>query len=147
MCSRPDITKQERRQIQRRDEMFQQNHPHRFRAKYHQKAACTKLSSQGSIVTDPNDHLKCWADHFSSLGQSQCSSNESLKDTISEHASESISCCDNILESEIDVEEVKFAIRRLKRNRAGGADNISPEHLKFSLQNLALSHLQSYLPA
>ena len=55
--------KQERRQIQRTDEMFQQNHPHRFLAKYHQKAACTKLSSQGSIVTDPNYLLKCWADH------------------------------------------------------------------------------------
>ena len=127
--------RQERRQIQRRDELFQQNHPSRFRHQHRQKAACTKLFSQGSLITDTKDRLKCWADHFSPLGQSQCSSNEFLRkshQSISELASESIHSCDNILDSEIDVEEVDFAIQHLKRNRAGGIDNVSPEHLKFS---------------
>ena len=81
------------------------------------------------------DLLKCWVDHFSSLGQSECSSNEFLRKSqhlVGELASESLGSCDNILDSEIDEEEVEFAIRRLRRNRAGGADNVSPEHLKFS---------------
>ena len=115
--------------------MLRQNHPSRFRANHHQKAACTKLYSQGSLITDTNDLLKCWVNHFSSLGQSESSSNKHLRtsqDLIKELSSESLSYGDNILESEIGVEEVEFAIRRLKKNRAGGADNVSPEHLKFS---------------
>ena len=42
----------------------------------------------------------------------------------SDLASESISKCENILESAIDVEEVEF-----EKNRASGADNVPPEHL------------------
>ena len=52
-------------------------------------------------------------------------------DRINDLASKSICNCDNILDPEIDVEGVEFAICCLKRNRAGGADNVSPEHLKF----------------
>ena len=39
--------RQERRQIQCRDDLFQQNHPSHFRHQHQQKAACTKLFSQG----------------------------------------------------------------------------------------------------
>ena len=127
--------REERIHIQRRDKMFQQNHPNRFRNQHHQKTACNKLFSQDSLITDTNSLLKCWADHFSSLGQSQCSSNDFLRESqllINDLASDSLNSCDNILYSEIDDEEVEFAINRLKRNRAGGADNVSPEHLKFS---------------
>ena len=127
--------KQEHKHIQRRDEMFWHNHPNRFKNQYHQKAACIKLFSQGCLITNTNELLKCWVDHFSSLGQSECSSNEFLRKSqhlVGELASESLGSCDNILDSEIDEEEVEFAIRRLKRNHAGGADNVSPEHLKFS---------------
>ena len=127
--------REERKQIQQRDKMFQQNHPKRFHNQHQRKAACNKLFSQDSLITDTDSLLKCWADHFSSLGQSQSHSNDSLKKSqlfINDLASESLSSCDNILYSEIDEEEVDFAIRRLKKNRAGGADNISPEHLKFS---------------
>ena len=81
------------------------------------------------MITDTNDILKCWVNHFSSLGQSETSISEDL---IKELSSRSLSYGENILESEIGIEEVEFAIRRLKKNRAGGADNISPEHLKFS---------------
>ena len=70
---------QEHKQIQRRDELFRQNHPYRFRNQCHQKAACTNLFSQGCLITDTKGLLKCWADHFSSLGQSKCSSNEFLR--------------------------------------------------------------------
>ena len=50
-----------------------------------------KLFSQGSLITNTKDRLRCWADHFSSLSQSQCSSNEFLRksqQSISELASE-----------------------------------------------------------
>ena len=146
--------KQERKHIQHRDEMFRHNHPNRFKKQYHQKAACTKLFSQGCLITNTNNLLKCWVDHFSSLGQSECFSNEFLRKSQhleGELASESLGSCDNILDSEIDEDEVDFAIRHLKRNRAGGADNVSPEHLKFSgpVFRKWLCHIYNciYLPA
>ena len=40
--------------------------------------------------------------------------------------------------------EVEYAIRRLKRNRAGGPDLISPEHLKFSGPDLRIWLFQIY---
>ena len=51
---------------------------------------------------------------------------------ISDFALESPRSCYNILNSHINNEEVESDIRHLKRNQAGGADNVSPEHLKFS---------------
>ena len=85
------------------------------------------------MITDTDSLLKCSADHFSSLCQSQCHSNDFLRKTqINDIASESLSSCDNILYSEIDEEEVDFTIHHLKKNRAGGVDSISSEHLKFS---------------
>jgi hypothetical protein len=87
--------------------MFKHNHPRRFHAKHCQKAACTKLYSQGSVVTNMEDLLECWVGHFSSLGQSECSSNDFLQasqEMIKDLASESLSNYDNIFDSEIDVE-------------------------------------------
>ena len=38
---------------------------------------------------------------------------------------------DNVLDTKIGVEEVEFAIRKLKKGHAGGHDNISPEHFTY----------------
>ena len=38
---------------------------------------------------------------------------------------------DNNLDTRIGVEEVEFAIRKLKNGCAGKHDNITPEHVKF----------------
>ena len=67
-----------RKQIQKRDEMIQQNLERRFKSNHHTKTVCTKLLSNGKIISNPNDLLNCWADHFHSLGQSQGNSNEHL---------------------------------------------------------------------
>ena len=69
--------------------------------------------------------------------------NLKLQLQISELASESLGSWDNILDSEIDEEEVEFAIHRLKSNRAGGADNISPELSQHSGSGSVTSTLAS----
>ena len=126
---------QKRRQIQQRDEMFQQNHPKRFRSKYQEKTMCTKLFSDDSLITDTKELLDCWADHFCSLGQSQSNSNDHLKLSklnIDSILTTSFSEYDGILDTDIEGEEVEVSIRHLKRNHAGGPDALSPEHLKYS---------------
>ena len=55
---------------------------------------------------------------------------------------------DDILDTNIDVDEVEFAIWCLKRNCAEGLDLISSEHLKFTgpvFRNLLCQDIQSYL--
>ena len=96
---------------------------------------CTKLFSDDSLITDTKELLDCWADHFSSLGQSQSDSNDHLKlfkQNIDSILTTSFSEYDDILDTDIEGEEVEVAIRHLKRNRAGGPDVLSPEHLKYS---------------
>ena len=44
----------------------------------------------------------------------------------------SIERCNNIIDSDLSVEEVEHAIHLLKSGRSGGFDGLSQEHLKFS---------------
>ena len=97
------------------------------------KTVCTNLLQNGKIISDPNDLLNCWADHFHSLGQSQGNSNEHLhlsQQRVSQLQTASHNEYD-VLDTTIGVEEVEFAIRKLTEGRASGHDNISPEHFKF----------------
>ena len=100
------------------------------------KTVCSQLlSSDGTIISDTNGLLECWADHFHHLGQSQSISNESLQEfekRVKDHSSSSYSEDDNVLGTEFDVEEIQHAIQRLRWGRAGGPDGVSPEHLKHS---------------
>ena len=100
------------------------------------KTVCSQLlSSDGTIISDTNGLLECWADHFHHLGQSQSTSNESLQEfekRVKDHSSSSYSEDNNVLGTEFDVEEIQHAIQRLRWGRAGGPDGVSPEHLKHS---------------
>ena len=53
------------------------------------------------------------------------------KQNIDNILTTSLSEYDDILDTDIEGEEVEVAIRHLKRNRAGGPDALSPEHLKY----------------
>ena len=125
-----------RKQIQQRDDMILQNHPHRFRSTHQSKKVCSKLlDSDGTVITDTKDLLECWADHFDLLGQSHSPSNESLQESerkVKDYLLASYDECDKVLDTEFNVEEILHAIQCLKQRRAGGPDGISPEHLKFS---------------
>ena len=95
---------------------------------------CSRLCLGDVIVTDTKDLLDGWADHFHSLGKSQSIHNPALQTSersANEHMSASFGKCNNILDSNLSVEEVEYTIYLLKRNRSGGFDGISPEHLKF----------------
>ena len=75
------------------------------------------------------------ADHFQSLGKSQSDSNLLLQNcdkSANEYLASSYNKQNNVLDCELGVEEIEYAILHLKRGRASGVDDVSPEHLKFS---------------
>ena len=74
----------ERKRIQKRDSMFSQKHPQRFRSRNESKHIPEKLLVNGSLITDPEALLSTWASHFEAQGHSQLSSERcSLKSSRS----------------------------------------------------------------
>lgn len=118
----------------KRDEMFSDHHPHRFRS-HTKRTEGSSIMVDGSLVTNLYDVLANWANHFTTLGQSRCSDDPLLGEYVS-HISDiearSFSEGDFILDSPIVVEEVNGAIHHLKRDSAGGPDLLTPNHLKHS---------------
>ena len=60
--------------------MFNERHPHRFRASTVSKHIPDKLLVDNNLITDPSHVLSTWADHFESLSQSQVSSSSPLSE-------------------------------------------------------------------
>ena len=87
--------------------MLQNNHPQRFRSNSKPKLVCSKLADNGKIITDTSALLECWANHFKSLGLSQCDNNASLppiQGKIEELMIESLRESDAVLDCDISVE-------------------------------------------
>ena len=125
--------REERKRIQRRDEMFESNHSRHFQSNYKKKVSCTKLLSDGKVISDPDELVAVWESYFKSLATSKCSSNPQLMSSLQKLnvlEAETYRTCDPILGDSITVEEVEGAIRHLKPMRSGGADSLTPEHLK-----------------
>lgn len=109
--------------------MLQQNHPLCFKSTKAKSVACSELSNNGSVITDPDDLLTCWFDYFSSLRQSQCNSSDHLlrsKEKLNNLNITSLEESDKILDFDIIDEEIEYTICKLKQNCAGGPDNVSP---------------------
>ena len=121
-----------RKQIQHWDELIQQNHPTRFKSFKKPRAECTRLLSQtgNSVITDTQELLECWADHFQSWANPNLTLTLSSKRVTNPqmNTTSSYGKQNNILDCELSVEEIEYAINHLKRGHAGGADNVSPEH-------------------
>ena len=125
--------REELKRIQRRDEMFESNHSRHFQSNYKKKVSCKKLLSDGKVISDPDELVAVWESYFKSLATSKCSSNPQLMSSLQKLnvlEAETYRTCDPILGDSITVEAVEGAIRHLKPMRSGGADSLTPEHLK-----------------
>ena len=111
-----------RKQIQHRDELIQQNHPTRFKSFKKPGAECTRLLSQtgNSVITDTQELLKCWADLFQSWANPNLTLILSSKRVTNPqmNTTSSYGKQNNILDCELSVEEIEYAINHLKRGRA-----------------------------
>ena len=111
--------------------MFESNHSRRFQSNYKKKVSCTKLLSDGKVISDPDELVAVWESYFKTLATSKCSSNPQLMSSLQKLnilEAETYKTC--ILGDSITVEEVKRAIRYLKPMRSSGADSLTPEYLK-----------------
>ena len=89
------------------------------------------------------DILPIWAQHFQDLATSKRQSNPKK---CKVHLTETFNNRNLDLEDPLTPDEIVQALKRLKRGKAGGRDNLSPEHLKFGgsvLQKWLLKVLQA----
>ena len=70
--------REERKSIQRRDEMFESNHSRHFQSNYKKKVSYTKLLSDGKVISDPHELVAVWQSYFKTLATSKCSSTFNL---------------------------------------------------------------------
>ena len=121
----------ERAKIQARDLIFKENNHHRF--KYPQnRYECKSLLIDDQIKTDPVEI----ASHFKEFYANLCSSSpsahlESLESTIADLEDKSYWNKEDILDTEIVIEEIEGALKTLKLGRSGGIDGLDPEHLYY----------------
>ena len=97
-----------------------------------QKKEGASLLIIGSPTSDLSAVLPHWANHFARLSKSKCSSNPNLQkfsDSIHKIEYETYSEEDTILDTSFAPEEVRAAIRLLKKGSSAGPDLLSPCHL------------------
>ena len=124
----------ERQAWSKREELFKKKDPKRFKTPTGQLSLGDKLLINGSITSDPHEIQSCWKVHFSSLATSQAHSNPhvaELNRKIPTLTSMSKLNCDDIIDDEFTVEEIEFALKKLKSGKAGGIDGLLAEHLKY----------------
>ena len=100
--------------------------------------SCTKLLSDGKVISDPDELVAVWESYFKTLATSKWSSNPQIMSSLQKLnvlEAKTYRTCDPILGDSIIVEEVEGAIQHLKSMHSGGADSLPPEHLKHSGSN------------
>ena len=125
--------REERRRIQKRERLFRSGAPSRFRLPQRRKKSCLKLMRDGRIVSDKEEMLKIWAQHFESLATSGVSEREelrSLAEKMQELTERSKGNEEYILDVPFTAEEVERALSRLKRRKAAGPEGLMAEHLQ-----------------
>ena len=68
----------------------------------------------------------------------QSSTLTEVESTIPDLEVSSFLNCENILDSEIDLEEIECALKALKLGKSGGIDSLDPEHICFGGETLRL---------
>ena len=131
----------ERHSWEKREKLFREKDPRRFKTPSNQPTLGDRLLLNGEITSDPHLVQTCWISHFRSLLESQATSNPNVEKTceeINNLASLSTLNNDDIVDDEFSVEEIELALKRLKCGKAGGIDGLQPEHLKYGGSSLAL---------
>ena len=87
---------------------------------------------EGKLVTDTAGLLECWKSHFHTLGKSTQTHNQAVADAcynLGRLDAASRNQEDLILDTDIMVEELEFALKLLKRGRSPGHDYLLSEHI------------------
>ena len=107
--------------------MFASSHPCRFKLPGRRKKTCSRLKVNVTIITDQACLLDAWVKHFANLAESKATDNQDLvelKASIESLMPISMENEEYILDAPFTVEEVEKAIKRLRRRKASGPDNL-----------------------
>ena len=128
----------ERAKIQSRDLLFKENSRDRFKSST-SKAKCRGLKIDNDMCTDSQKIANHFSDHFANLAMSSPSS--PLRNAVSDISHIEVTSflsCDDILDTEIMVEDIDGALKTLKLGKSGGIDLLDPEHIYYGGETLKL---------
>ena len=92
----------------------------------------------GTSFTTEREQLERWKEHFNEiLNQDE---SDTLCDLGSDHAREML----NVNLSDMSLEEVRSVLRKVKNNKAAGADDIQPELLMYGGKTLEMELLHLF---
>ena len=131
------MSSEERKRLQSFDMQFKNNQRDQFKLLKRRIRHGTKVRVNGQISTDPDQVLEAWVNHFKDTSRSRAEEKPSVAEAICELpslVSESYANLETVLDYPFTFEEVEGAIHRFKARKAGGADNIQPEQIKFGGQ-------------
>ena len=107
--------REERAKIQARDTLFRENNCSRFNSS-NPRSECKGLRISDNICTDPQEIVSHFRNHFKELAtssQSQSSSLTEAESIIPDLEISSFLNCENILDTEVELEEIEGALRTL----------------------------------
>ena len=103
------------------------------------RVECKGLRINENICTSPQEIAGHFRDYYKELAtSSQSSTLTEVESTIPDLEVSSFLNCENILDSEIDLEEIECALKALKLGKSGGIDSLDPEHIWFGGETLRL---------
>ena len=109
--------------------MFKENDRRRFKCP-NIPNVCGKLATDGGQITDPPEILSTFQKYFLSLSSSQIALDKS-QEIITSLLQRSYSQCNAILEDDLDISEIRLAVKHLKCGKSAGPDGITAEHIKY----------------
>ena len=114
-----------------------ENNRNRFKCSK-SRSECNGLKISGNICTDPQEIADHFSDYFENLAMSSPSSTLiKVQSTILDLEISYFLTCENILDTEVEIEEIDGALKTLKLGKSGGIDSLNPEHY-FGSETLKL---------
>ena len=122
----------ENRRIQRRDRLFSSGDKGRFRLPQRKKKVHTKLLIDGEIIEGTQSLLDAWSQRFEDLAKSrkdELPQLQSLESHVKHLTTLSLGNEDSLLDVPFSTDEVSTTMKKIKRGKAPGPDNLMAEHL------------------
>ena len=105
------------RHVRRRENLFRSGARNRFHAPNKRKPRCSKLKVGNDLVTNKEELLHIWANHFIELSKSktnECEGLQLLNDKVQSLYNASLSNEEYLLDTPFTVEELERALHKLK---------------------------------
>ena len=131
----------ERKKIQSFDARFKLKHRDQFRKPTIKTRQGVKLRVNGETTSDHDIVMHTWVDHFKDIGKSRADEKAPVASANNEMqgmVTESFVNVETVLDVPFTAEEIEAAIKHLKVGKAGGDDDIQPEHIKFGGHQLTV---------